>query len=50
VGTGWFAANAANVEPQMRALAAELTEAADALRDGKPDALAALFPGRDGTA
>jgi prephenate dehydrogenase len=41
-------ANAANVEPQLRALAAELNGAADALRDGDAAALAALFPKADG--
>jgi prephenate dehydrogenase len=39
-----FAANAGNVEPRVRALAALLLEAADALRDGDAAALAAFFP------
>jgi prephenate dehydrogenase len=40
-----LAANAANVEPCVRALAAELLEAADALRDGDAAKLAGFFSG-----
>jgi prephenate dehydrogenase len=40
-----LAANAANVEPDLRALATALMEAADALRDGRVDAVRDCFAG-----